>query len=129
MPITTATTASKKAGAPAPHANLVTNVDTEFNLGDHEMASSDLSDLSDGEVPDVEMSTEEVDKPFPLNPREEDIPSNIVCSDLIDCTILNYCLFSGAALVAMEGKYFAALIVLGLSVWTSVLLFPLAQGS
>ena len=91
MPITTATTASKKAGAPAPHADLVTNVDTEFNLGDHEMASSDLSYLSDGEVPNVEMSTEEVDKPFPLNPREEDIPSNIVCSDLIDCTILIAC--------------------------------------
>jgi hypothetical protein len=79
MPVTTATMASKKAGAPAPQSTLITNLGTDSQFGDHEMASSDLSDLSDEELPDVEMSSQEVAKPFPLTHRKTEEPSNIVC--------------------------------------------------
>jgi|HubBroStandDraft_1064217.scaffolds.fasta_scaffold10535_5 hypothetical protein len=83
MPITTAVTASKKAGAPAPQSALATNLsgDTESEFVDVDMGS-DLSSLSDMDEdhPNVEI----IKEPFPLELREEKEPSNIVCGLLID---------------------------------------------
>ena len=83
MPITTAVTASKKAGAPAPQSVLATNLSgaTESEFGDIDMGS-DLSSLSDMDEdhPNAEITKE----PFPLELREEKEPSNIVCGLLID---------------------------------------------
>ena len=73
MPITQAVTASKKAGAPAPHSTLA-----DAKSGDYEM-DSDLSSLSDNECPNVEMGNQEMPQAFPLKLRDEGTPSDIVC--------------------------------------------------
>ena len=72
MPLATATTASKKAGTPAPQSELVKG--PAGPESDIEMAS-ELSDLSDDEV--------EKPAPFPLKLRKKKDPSNIVCAGIL----------------------------------------------
>jgi hypothetical protein len=78
MPITTATTASKKAGAPAPQSQLARDLDLDLDM------LSDLSSLSDHDQSDAEMETVpqiaplQPLQPFPLDLRKDEEPSNIV---------------------------------------------------